>query len=261
MPRSGTSLIEQIIAAHPDAFGAGELKFADRVLNGIQVGRTAIQTIRDDGVAYANARARTLAGRGLEYLREIETIAGESAVRITDKMPGNYMWAGLLAAILPGARFIHCRRHPVDTCVSQYKLYFGPEVPYSYDLRDLGRTYVAYDELMRHWSSVIPPSRMIDVKYEQVVRDVEGEARKLVAFLDLPWSHSCLAFDKVERQVRTASALQVRRPIYRSSVNRWRADEHFLKPLLDELGNLPAAYDEALGHERSPSRSRNTETS
>lgn len=254
MPRSGTSLVEQVIAAHPDAFGAGELKFADRVLNGIQVGRAKIQTTKGGEAADSNGRATTLADRGREYLREIEKIAGRPAARITDKMPGNYMWVGLLAAILPGARFIHCRRHPVDACLSQYKLYFGPEVPYTYDLRDLGRAYVAYDELMRHWSNVVPPSRLMDVTYERFVHDIEGEARRLMGFLDLPWSNACLAFDKVERQVRTASALQVRRPIYRSSVNRWRADEPFLKPLLDELGNLPAAYDQAFGDVRPESR-------
>jgi tetratricopeptide (TPR) repeat protein len=255
MPRSGTSLVEQIIAAHPDVLGAGELKLGDRVLNGIRVGRVTIQTTKGDGIADPPPREMTLFERGHEYLQGIEQITGRSAVRITDKMPGNYMWLGLLAAVLPGARFIHCRRHPVASCLSQYKLYFGHEVPYSYDLRDLGRAYVVYDELMSHWSNVVPPSRLIDVNYERVVQDVEGEARRLMEFLDLPWSPSCLAFGKVKRQVRTASALQVRRPIYRTSVNRWRADAQFLKPLLDELGNLPKAYDEAFGDERSESRS------
>ena len=242
MPRSGTSLVEQIIAAHPDAFGAGELKLADKVLNGIRVGGATMQTGRV-GDDVPTIGATTLADRGREYLREIEKIAGTCVVRITDKMPGNYMWIGLLAAILPGARFVHCRRHPVDTCLSQYKLYFGPEVPYSYDLRDLGKAYVAYDELTMHWANVLPSNKLLDVRYEQVVQDIEGESRRLIAFLDLSWNNSCLDFARAKRQVRTASALQVRRPIYQSSVNQWRSFETFLGPLLDELGNLPAAYD------------------
>ena len=244
MPRSGTSLIEQIVAAHPQAYGAGELKVAESVLNGIRVGGVIIETTRQAGSKNPSENsALSLADRGQNYLEELEALAGKEALRITDKMPGNYMWVGLLGAILPQSRFIHCRRHPVDTCLSQFKLHFGAEVPYSYDLRDLGKAYRCYHELMQHWSTVIPPTQLLHLRYEDVVRDLDSTARKLVTFLDLPWSNACLKYWDVKRQVRTASAAQVRQPIYQHSVNRWRQYEKFLKPLLDELGDLVAAYE------------------
>ena len=244
MPRSGTSLFEQIIAAHPQAYGAGELKVAESVLNGIRVGDVIIETTRRvGGKDLGENSALSIVDRGKKYVEELEALAGTEALRITDKMPGNYMWVGLLGAILPQSRFIHCRRHPVDTCLSQYKLHFGAEVPYSYDLRDLGKAYRCYHELMQHWSTVIPPTQLLHLRYEDVVRDLDRTARKLITFLDLSWSDACLRYWDVKRQVRTASAAQVRRPIYHHSVNRWRQYEKFLTPLLDELGDLVAAYE------------------
>ncbi len=243
MPRSGTTLVEQIVSSHPDAFGAGELKLADAVLNGIAVGNAFIQTMKDDPQGIAADAATNLYERGQAFVRGIERLATSPSKRITDKTPGNYMWLGLLAAILPNARFIHCRRHPVDTCLSQFKLYFGPEIPYSYDLRDLGKAYRCYDEIMQHWASIVPADRILHVRYEDIVSDFEAEARRLIAFIDLPWDASCLAYADSRRLVRTASASQVRRPIYRSSVDRWRRYEQYLPDLLTELGELVASYE------------------
>ena len=245
MPRSGTSLVDQIIAAHPQASGAGELKIAEQVLNGIQVGGVTVETFRmNEQSKFSENNMLSLSERGKMYLDELELRGNKSALRITDKMPGNYTWAGLISAILPGSRFVHCRRHPIDTCLSQYRINFGAEVPYSYDLRDLGKAYRCYHELMQHWCTVIPRAKILHLRYEDLVNDSETNIRKLIAFLGLPWSETCLNFQDVTRQVRTASATQVRRPIYQTSVNNWKKYEKDIGPLIEELGNLITQYEQ-----------------
>ena len=250
MPRSGTTLVEQILASHPDVFGAGELKLAERVLDGMRLGRTTIYTreTRPEAIPRHDIAASP-AERGRSYLEGVRAVARVDALRIIDKMPGNYLWAGLISAMLPGARFIHCRRHPIDCCLSMFKLHFGAEVPYSYDLSDLGKAYRIYHEMMQHWSRVLPSDRLLHVRYEDLVHDLEETARRLVAFLDLPWNNSCLNYRANSRQVRTASAAQVRRPVYTGSVGAWRHERH-LRPLIDDIGDLVEAYQSELeeGH-------------
>lgn len=150
-------------------------------------------------------------------------------------MPGNFVHAGLIPLVLPGARIIHARRDPVDTCLSCYTKLFGGLQPFSYDLTELGLFYREYERMMAHWRSVLPAERFLEVEYEAVVDDLEGEARRMIEFLGLQWDDACLSFHTNQRIVRTASVNQVRKPIYRTSKGRWQKHAAYLKPLLDVL--------------------------
>jgi tetratricopeptide (TPR) repeat protein len=258
MPRSGTSLAEQIIASHPDAHGAGELKLLHRVLDGVTINGRIINTGDEQhgamptyipGVDLA-CRNLSLKERGERYVQAIEALAKAAgrpeAKRIVDKMPGNYFWTGVIPFIMPGARIIHTRRHPVDTCLSIYRIFFPDGMPWSYDLNNLGKTYRAYDEHMKFWESTLPPGQMLSIRYEQTVADVEAQARRIIAHIGLDWNEACLKFYETERPVKTASLSQVRQPIYNTSVGRWRKYEPYLKPLLNELGPLVKEYEDEL---------------
>jgi hypothetical protein len=176
-----------------------------------------------------------LARLGQSYLASVRPLSGGRA-HVVDKMPGNFLHAGLIHLMLPNARIVHCRRDPVDTCLSCYTKLFSAEQAFAYDLAELGRFHRAYQVLMDRWRVVLPQNRFIEVDYEAVVADMEGEVRRLIAFLDLPWDDACLDFHKTVRPVRTASVNQVRRPIYRSSTGRWKAHAAHLGPLLVALG-------------------------
>jgi hypothetical protein len=232
MPRSGTTLVEQILASHPQVHGAGELKtFNDVVL---EVRGPGGQTIPyPDFVPGLDARA--LGQIGARYLAEIKKLAPD-APHITDKMPSNYYFAGLIHLALPHARIVHTVRDPVDTCISCFSKLFTAEQNHTYDLAELGRYHRRYQKLMEHWRRVLPPGRILDVRYEEVVGDLEGQARRILAHCGLPWDARCLSFHATDRPVRTASASQVRQPIYNSAVGRWRVYEEFLGPLLAALG-------------------------
>jgi hypothetical protein len=227
MPRSGTTLVEQILASHPDIHGAGELG---------TMGRLAA-AIKPPGfpAAVCGLDAADRAAIGRRYLDRVRPLAAGRS-RVVDKMPGNFVFAGLIRLALPRARIIHCRRDPVDTCLSCYQRLFLGEQGFTYDLGELGRFYRSYLRLMAHWRQMMPPDRFIEVDYEEVVDDVEGQARRLIDFCGLEWNESCLEFHRNERQVRTASVNQVRQPIYRGSVGRWRRHEAHLGPLLAALG-------------------------
>jgi tetratricopeptide (TPR) repeat protein len=230
MPRSGTSLIEQMLASHPKVFGAGELTtFYNGVCELAEPGGASLP-FPELLLGLPKHRLRALGDR---YLAAVKALA-PAAARITDKMPGNFRYAGLIHLALPNARIIHARRDPIDTCLSCFSIQFtagGSE--YSYDLGELGRCYRAYEELMAHWRNVLPSGVMIDVQYEDVVQKPEREVRRMVAHCGLDWDERCLDFQATERPVRTASAAQVRQPLYRSSIGRWRPDEEVLRPLLD----------------------------
>jgi Flp pilus assembly protein TadD len=245
MPRSGTSLIEQIIASHPQVHGAGEIKAADAVVDGLKIGN-AMFVIADPGTqlgVHPGSTESSLRERGRRYIESIEGIGKRDALRIVNKKPGNYAWLGLLDAAIPGSYFIHSCRHPVDTCLSAYRLYFGAEVPFSYDLRDLGRAFRLYHAFMTYWSQVIPKDRLLHVRHEDVAKDLEGQVRRIVEFIELPWNDACLAFFDNHRIVRTASAIQVRRPIYSDPIDRWRKYERYLGPLLEVLADLVPLYE------------------
>ncbi|MFH2134320.1 MAG: sulfotransferase, partial [Pseudomonadota bacterium] len=232
MPRSGTTLTEQIIASHPDVFGAGELPELLRIAHRKTHPST---TSFPDNLRYLDSD--TLNAWGAEYIAAVQQRA-PNAKRITDKMPANFFAAPLIHLMLPNAKIIHINRNPVDTCLSCFTRLFQRKQEHTYDLAELGRYYAEYARLMDHWRAVLPEGAFLDIKYEDIVADQEKEARKLLAYCELEWDDACLDFHKTKRQVRTASVTQVRQPIYTSSVERWRKYEQFLGPLLDELGDL-----------------------
>lgn len=232
MPRSGTTLIEQILSSHPQVAGAGELPAL----------RLAVEQgmVFPGGVpALGSAQATRI---GQDYLSRVAPLA-QGAARLIDKMPGNFVYAGLIPLILPQARIIHARRNPVDTCLSCYTKLFGGEQPFSYDQTELGEFYGFYDEMMAHWRALLPPARFLEVSYEAVVDDLEHEARRMLAFLGLPWDAACLNFQANGRVVRTASVNQVRRALYTSAKGRGQAYKPWLGPLLEALG--PGRHDHA----------------
>jgi tetratricopeptide (TPR) repeat protein len=232
MPRSGTTLTEQIIASHPDVFGAGELSdlnmIAQRHVAGASGGFP--HNIPAINQAY-------LAAWAADYVAGLQKRALD-AKHITDKMPANFFFIGLIHLMLPNAKIIHVNRNPVDNCVSCFVQSFSSGHEYTYDLSELGRYYVDYARLMEHWRKVLPAGAFLDVQYEDIVADQESQARRIIDFCGLTWSDSCIDFHKYNRPVITASMTQVRQPIYKSSVERWRNYEKFLGPLLDTLGEL-----------------------
>jgi hypothetical protein len=225
MPRSGSTLVEQILASHPLVFGAGELV----ALPGLVTGRSSPYPDFVPGLTPA-ALAR-LGRLYLERLPEVPT----GCLRITDKLPGNFLYLGLIHLILPNARIIHTVRDPVDTCVSCFSKLFHHDLKFSFDLGELGRYYRWYQALMAHWHRVLPPGTILDVRYEAVVEDLETEARRLIASCGLAWDERCLDFHRTVRTVRTASAVQVRQPLFRSSLERGQRYRACLAPLLREL--------------------------
>lgn len=231
MPRSGTSLIEQILSTHPGVHGAGELTDLDAVVRSIG---TASGRAGDAYPELARGLSTDDFRRlGEAYAERVWKLAPE-AERITDKLPANFLHIGLIHLMLPHAKIIHAMRDPMDSCFSCYsRLFEGNNLDFSYDLGSVGRYYVRYIELMRHWQRVLPRGTLLDLRYEDMVADTEGQARRLLDYLELPWDERCLDFHRNRRVVKTASVAQVRRPIYRSSVARWKHFEAHLGPLLD----------------------------
>jgi tetratricopeptide (TPR) repeat protein len=232
MPRSGSTLVEQVLSNHPDTFGAGEIKEFSRQLNMLR-GRFPGLPRYPHIVQKMNAAQYGMLADG--YLSKLMALSPASA-RITDKLLTNYYFVGLLHVLFPNAKFIHTRRNPVDTCLSAYTKLFKDDMPHSYDLGELGRYYRKYDELMAHWEKVLPPGVMKTVVYEDVVSDMPSMARGLIDFLGLPWNDACLSFHESSRPVKTASVVQVRQPVYSSSVGRWKRYGDELKPLVEALG-------------------------
>jgi tetratricopeptide (TPR) repeat protein len=231
MPRSGTTLVEQVLASHNSVFGAGER---------LELPRAVGQLERRLGALPFPEAVWTIPGEelrqiGADYVAALQPLAPD-ARRIIDKMPVNFHFAGLIHLILPNARIIHVIRDPVDTCLSCFSKLFSGEQPFAYDLGELGRFHRAYQQLMAHWRQVLPPHVLLEVHYESLVEDLATEARRMVAHCGLDWDDACLEFHKTSRAVHTASVTQVRQPIYRGSVGRWRPEPTLLQPLLDGLG-------------------------
>jgi tetratricopeptide (TPR) repeat protein len=226
--RSGTTLAEQILASHPQVFGAGELMFWGERLAAATARAGAAAEAREirggDGLAAATA----------DYL-ELLRVASANAARVVDKMPTNFLSLGLIHAALPRARIIHMRRNPVDTCLSIYFQHFEAANSYTNELEDLAHYYCEYRRLMRHWRAALPADAMLEVPYEGLTEDLEGWARRMLEFIDVPWDPRCLAFHATARTVVTASKWQVRQPIDRRFVQRWRNYEKFIQPLLPLL--------------------------
>jgi tetratricopeptide (TPR) repeat protein len=218
MPRSGTTLVEQILAAHPDVYPAGETDIFERLYRPRE----------------ATGDARVWRELGKEYVALVQALAGD-ALRVTDKTLLNFRFAGAIHLALPTTRMIHVRRDAMDTCFSCYSQLFVDGLEFSFDLGELGRYYRAYSQLMRHWRTALPPEIMLEVDYEELVHDLERQARRILHHCGLTWNPACLDFMSASRPVRTASVVQVRRPVYRSSVSRWRAYARHLEPLAREL--------------------------
>jgi tetratricopeptide (TPR) repeat protein len=235
MVRSGTTLIEQILASHPRVFGAGELPHLDKAVASL---RPAAGCMSPFPELMRNTSREQLAHLGAHYIAEMIKLA-PTATHVTDKTPWNFLFAGLIHLALPNARIIHAVRDPFDTCMSCFSKLFAAGQYHTYDLAELGRYYRRYRALMEHWHRVLPRGRILDVRYEDVVADLEGQARRIIAHCGLAWDTRCLAFHETERPVRTASAAQVRRPIYKTSIGRWRGLKQFLRPLLAELSSGP----------------------
>lgn len=238
MPRSGTTLTEQILASHPHVHGAGERHDLERCLKDA-CGRSGLAF--PEGVPRLSAEAHASVG---EDYRAALSADAPNATLITDKMPANYRFLGAIVQALPEARIIHVKRTPVDTCVSCFtQLFRGDSQPFTYDLEELGRYYSAYNTLMNHWRSILPIGRMLEVDYEKVVSESESQARRMLDFCGLPWDPVCLDFHRTRRPVHTASATQVRQPLYSTSVGRWTRFRRHLGPLFKALG--PLAPEEA----------------
>ena len=230
MPRSGTTLVEQILASHPQVHAAGEI---EAFLGGM-IQAAAASGSDDSPEGFAAMSREQMAALGEDYLARVTPLA-PTAARIVDKSLQSFRFAGLIHMALPNARFIHLSRNPIDTCLSCYTKLFVSELPYTYDLGELGRYQGGYKTLMAHWAKVLPRDALLEVQYEDVVADLETQARAIVAHVGLDWDPACLDFHQTDRPVRTASLMQVRQPIYSTAVNRWRAYEKHLGPLIEAL--------------------------
>ena len=229
MPRSGTTLLEQILSSNPSLYGAGELTTLDEI---------ARETpLPDAGFSDWNAFALRLRRLGQLYLDQVWQHSPQARY-ITDKMPANFRHLGLIHLMLPQARIIHAMRDPMDSCFSCYALRFRDAHDYSYDLGALGRFCRRYQQLMAHWHRSLPPGTILDLHYEALIEAPEREARRLLEYMGLPWNPDCLRFYETRRDVRTASVSQVRKPLYSGSVARWKRFEKHLAPLRAALDGL-----------------------
>jgi tetratricopeptide (TPR) repeat protein len=228
MPRSGTSLLEQILAAHPDIHGAGEL---------LQIKRLVLRDLAAQGPfpsVVPELTADQFRALGRRYVEATAALA-PGAKRIVDKLPLNFYFAGLIRLMLPNARIIHIRRDPLDTCLSCYTTLFREPMRYAHDQAELGRFYRAYQALMEHWRRVLPADRFIEVDYGDLVADPETQARRLLEFCGMPWDDACLRPEHSGRPIRTASRLQARQPVHRTSVGRAGPYRDYLGPLVAAL--------------------------
>lgn len=229
MPRTGSTLVEQILSSHSQVFGAGELPDISRIAYTIPqyVGGTNYPSYM------STIESRITRGFGEAYMKRLRSLHA-TAPRVVDKLPLNFLYLGLIAAMLPKARIIHTQRDPLDTCLSCYFQKFRSGQEYSYNVNDLAAYYHEYQRLMSHWREVLPLP-MLEIEYEKLVDDQESHTRKLIDFLGLDWEDACLQFHKSERPVTTASNWQVRRPLDRSRKQRWRRYENQIGPLRDAL--------------------------
>ncbi|HWC62384.1 MAG TPA: sulfotransferase [Rhizomicrobium sp.] len=233
MPRSGTTLIEQIISSHPQVRGAGEVQDLE---NATRILINRHKFVRPMPELAQDLKPEHFRELGEAYVERLSRRA-PGAARITDKLLGNYNRIGLIQLALPNAVIVHCRRNPLDNCVSIYTNHFAERLEHANDLARLGRYYGRYHALMEHWRLVLP-GRFLGVQYEDTVSDLETAARRVIAWCGLDWDARCLDFQKNARRVATLSITQVRQPVYKSSVARWRNYEKHLEPLRQALGAL-----------------------
>jgi len=234
MPRSGTSLVEQILSRHSRVFSAGELNKIPELSNKsaqIIAGNSSYPECLED----INEKEKSKLSE--EYL-ECFSDAEAGAVILTDKLPHNFMYLGFIERLFPDALVIHCKRNPLDTCISNYFQYFSDPIAYPYKLENIGSHYLNYQRLMHHWSSNLSLP-VLEVNYEELVSNQESISKKMIEFCDLAWEEKCLSFYESDRAARTASHAQVRKKIYKSSVEKWRNYEQFLEPLIKRFKERP----------------------
>jgi tetratricopeptide (TPR) repeat protein len=240
MPRTGTTLAERILARHTDIHAAGELtNFAKQMMSLVQ-SKAAGRELNRDALVRLSTEI-DFAKLGAAYVGSTRPFTGYTR-HFTDKLPLNYLYVGLIHLALPDAKIINLRRHPMDTCYSVYKNLFVDAYPFSYDLEELAQYYVAYDRLMKHWNDVLPDV-ICTVHYEELVNNVEAESRRLVEYCGLEWQPDCLTFYESDEASTTASAAQVRKPVYRSSIGRWRNYEQQLQPVVKILEDAGIPLD------------------
>jgi len=226
MPRSGTTLVEQILASHPNVTGMGELTEFQKLLDDL------IFPLPQDGcLPISREKFEKLGSR---YLSSVTPLSCGSP-NVVDKMPGNFFFLGFIVNALPNSRIIHVRRDPVDTCISIYSKLFAGTQGYSYDLSELGRYYGYYRQITDHWRKILPARNLLEVEYEAVVQNTEQEVRRMLEFLELPWDDACLQPHKAGTLVMTASVFQVRQPIYKTSIGKREAYLPYLDPLVAAL--------------------------
>ncbi len=234
LPRSGSTLVEQILASHSQVEGTSELPILGRIAESI--GR-----YRTDSVRYPEAvkelRNKDFRGYGKQYIEDSRRYRATEKPLFTDKLPNNFPSMGLAQLILPNAKIINARRHPFDSCLGGYKQLFGAGQNFTYDMLDLAHYYQQYDAMMKHWHAVMP-GKVLDVHYEATVTDLEGQVRLILEHCGLPFEESCLRFHETERAVKTASSEQVRQPIYTGALGKWRRYEKHLQLWQDQLGDI-----------------------
>lgn len=242
LPRSGSTLIEQILASHSQVEGTSELPYVGRVA-------TSLNRNRADGINYPHAirelEAEHFQALGQDYLDLARIHRTEGTARFIDKMPNNFPAVGFLHLILPNARIIDARRHPLDSCLGCYRQLFAKGQTFTYDLNDIGEYFLEYDRMMDHWHTLLP-GRVLMVQYEELVNDVDAQVRRLLDYCDLPFEEGCLKFYETERPVRTASSEQVRQPIHNRSVGFWRNYEDKLGELKEVLAPVLGKYERYL---------------
>jgi hypothetical protein len=234
LPRSGSTLIEQILASHSQVEGTSELPILGNLAQSIGQHRT-------DGIKYPRAivdlRNKDLRAYGQQYIDEAQRHRITNKPFFTDKLPNNFSLVGLLSLILPNAKVINARRHPFDSCLGAYKQLFSKGQNFTYDMLDLAHYYQQYDAMIKHWHQVLP-GKILDVHYEQTVDDLDTQVRSILDFCELPFEQSCIDFHQTERAVKTASSEQVRQPIYKGALGTWRRYEQFLGLWQEQLGGI-----------------------
>lgn len=226
MSRSGTSLVEQVLAAHPQVMAGGELPYLPQsVFQQVESAKPGSHGAKI--AALPTAQFSAIGDRYLGKLREFYP----DARRITDKLPGNFMLIGLIKTLFPQARIIHCERDPLDTCISCFTTLFQMGHEFTYDLVELGEYYRLYRKLMRHWTNTLAPGSFLTINYEELVTETENCTRQMLDFCGLDWDAHCLEFGRAIRPVKTASLHQVRQPVNTRSIGRWKKYADYLEPL------------------------------
>lgn len=236
MPRSGTTLVETIIASHPTVFGGGELRDLLAIAN------QPVEGVRTEGfpLSMRGISKDDLTRAGSRYVAGLRKHSA-TAEHITDKMPANFLAVGLIHLMLPNAKIVHIKRNAADVCLSGFTKLFNNSQYHTYDQTEMGRYFVNYAKLMEHWRQVLPADAFLEVQYEELVADKEAQTRRLIEYCGLKWDDACLESHKAERSVKTASVIQVRQPVYTTSIERWRPYEKHLQPLLEALGEYSPA--------------------